>query len=329
MRRFAAALLLLAGCAAPPPPPQEPITAEQTYFKIREVLLQSPAVQLKLWTYNFWTRDEREPLDVFMASGNRIRIARKGASPTVEFICNGTQAVSSYQWHQEAPELTVSLKNDLLRGQFWSSRMAWASIQTSEGYSVHRYFSEYFGLRHFKFGPEGASGASLTFEIYMPGHPAYPAYPVTIYFAPRTFALRRVESQYPATFEITSGLRAEFQADPAIPDSLFALPEDPAMRIDQTKLHLREIREALDRYLIDTHVYPTTEQGLDALIREPQNPRPPNWKGPYLDEELPVVDGWGRPYSYLSPRPGINPQGYDLWSWGYDGESGTSDDLRR
>jgi len=78
---------------------------------------------------------------------------------------------------------------------------------------------------------------------------------------------------------------------------------------------------ALDAYRLDNGRYPATAQGLAALWAAPvQDPRPPSWKGPYLRKEVPL-DPWGRPYIYKSPGE-QNPAGYDLVSYGADGQSG-------
>ena len=58
---------------------------------------------------------------------------------------------------------------------------------------------------------------------------------------------------------------------------------------------------ALDAYRLDTGRYPTTQQGLAALWMAPSvDPRPGNWRGPYLRKEVPM-DPWQRPYVYRSP----------------------------
>jgi general secretion pathway protein G len=78
---------------------------------------------------------------------------------------------------------------------------------------------------------------------------------------------------------------------------------------------------ALDAYRLDNDFYPATGQGLEALRREPlSEPRPRNWRGPYLRKEVPA-DPWGRPYLYSSPGT-ANPWGYDLVSYGRDGGEG-------
>jgi general secretion pathway protein G len=78
---------------------------------------------------------------------------------------------------------------------------------------------------------------------------------------------------------------------------------------------------ALDTYRLDNDFYPTTEQGLESLRREPLSvPRPRNWNGPYLRKAVPL-DPWGRPYVYLSPGEN-NPESFDLLSFGRDGKPG-------
>jgi general secretion pathway protein G len=78
---------------------------------------------------------------------------------------------------------------------------------------------------------------------------------------------------------------------------------------------------ALDAYRLDNGRYPTTAQGLDALWSEPTlNPRPTNWRGPYLRKAVPM-DPWSNQYVYVSPGE-VNPTGYDLVSYGADGVEG-------
>ena len=75
---------------------------------------------------------------------------------------------------------------------------------------------------------------------------------------------------------------------------------------------------ALDAYRMDNGRYPGTSQGLEALWSEPMGEPPPrNWRGPYLRKEVPL-DPWGTPYEYVSPGQ-VNPNGYDLISYGADG----------
>lgn len=93
-------------------------------------------------------------------------------------------------------------------------------------------------------------------------------------------------------------------------------------RVQKAQADFKAIETALKIYRLDNYVYPTTEQGLEALV-EPStlDPEPRNFKqGGYL-EEVPV-DPWGRPYLYLSP--GEHGE-IDIYSLGADGLSGGED----
>lgn len=90
-------------------------------------------------------------------------------------------------------------------------------------------------------------------------------------------------------------------------------------RIDKVRADYKNIETALKMYRLDNFVYPTTEQGLEALV-EPSSldPEPRKFKkGGYL-EEVPM-DPWGRPYLYM--HPGENKE-VDIYSLGADGLSG-------
>jgi general secretion pathway protein G len=81
------------------------------------------------------------------------------------------------------------------------------------------------------------------------------------------------------------------------------------------------IGAALDAYRLDNGRYPTTAQGLEALRSQPTvEPQPRNWRGPYLRREVPA-DPWDAPYVFMSPGE-ANPGGYDLLSYGADGQPG-------
>jgi general secretion pathway protein G len=81
------------------------------------------------------------------------------------------------------------------------------------------------------------------------------------------------------------------------------------------------LASAIEAYRLDNDAYPTTEQGLAALRTLPTaDPRPRDWRGPYLRREVPV-DPWGHPYLYRSPGT-ANPETYDLLSLGRDGQEG-------
>ena len=86
------------------------------------------------------------------------------------------------------------------------------------------------------------------------------------------------------------------------------------------------IATALKLYELDNGNFPTTEQGLNALLSKPaSNPAPLNWNGPYLEKK--PSDPWKNPYQYKSP--GVhNTTTYDLYSVGKDGTEGTADDVK-
>ncbi len=93
-------------------------------------------------------------------------------------------------------------------------------------------------------------------------------------------------------------------------------------KVETTKIQLKAIKDALEQYKLDNGMYPTTEQGLKALVEKPTTPpEPPRWRQ-YL-EKVPK-DGWGREFIYISP--GVN-RPYELRSRGPDGEEGTEDDI--
>jgi len=78
---------------------------------------------------------------------------------------------------------------------------------------------------------------------------------------------------------------------------------------------------ALDAYRLDNGRYPTTDQGLEALFTEPSlEPRPTNWRGPYLRKQVPP-DPWNHPFVYVSPGT-LSTLGFDLISLGADGQVG-------
>jgi len=78
------------------------------------------------------------------------------------------------------------------------------------------------------------------------------------------------------------------------------------------------LEKALDQYRLDTGKFPTTEQGLKALVTKP--PDESKWKGPYLRKDVPS-DPWGNAYEYKSP--GTHGD-YDIVSYGKDGRPGGS-----
>ncbi len=84
------------------------------------------------------------------------------------------------------------------------------------------------------------------------------------------------------------------------------------------KSQIALLESALDQYRLDMGRYPTTEEGLEALITPPAE-EDQNWQGPYLKKKKIPKDPWGRPYHYRCPGEHGD---FDLWSYGADGEPG-------
>ena len=86
------------------------------------------------------------------------------------------------------------------------------------------------------------------------------------------------------------------------------------------KAQIEAFARALDTYRLDVGRYPSTEEGLNALLTRPANVT--KWNGPYLQKAVPL-DPWGRPYIYRSP--GANGD-FDIISYGKDGQPGGTGD---
>jgi general secretion pathway protein G len=86
--------------------------------------------------------------------------------------------------------------------------------------------------------------------------------------------------------------------------------------VKMAQAQIESLQKALDLYRLDTGQYPTTEQGLKALVDRPANE--PKWAGPYLKKGVPM-DPWGRAYIYR--YPGERSE-LDLTSLGKDGQPG-------
>lgn len=81
---------------------------------------------------------------------------------------------------------------------------------------------------------------------------------------------------------------------------------------------------ALKLYELDNGFFPTSEQGLEALLKKPATePVPANWNGPYLERT--PIDPWGKPYQYESPGT-HRPHDYDLFSLGKSAKAEAKDD---
>jgi general secretion pathway protein G len=93
-------------------------------------------------------------------------------------------------------------------------------------------------------------------------------------------------------------------------------------RITKVQGDIRALESALAMYRLDTARYPTTEQGLRALVERPEDPTVRNWKaGGYIKRV--AKDPWGGDYRY--EYPGSRGGEYDLYSLGPDGQEGTDE----
>ena len=91
--------------------------------------------------------------------------------------------------------------------------------------------------------------------------------------------------------------------------------------ITAARAQLDALDKALQSYRIDSGRFPSTSQGLRALVARPADE--PRWRGPYLQGDVPL-DPWGVPYQYRTP--GNAGRDYDLSSFGRDRAPGGSDD---
>jgi general secretion pathway protein G len=83
------------------------------------------------------------------------------------------------------------------------------------------------------------------------------------------------------------------------------------------KAQIESFAKALDTFRLDAGRYPTTAEGLNALMVKPVNVR--SWNGPYLAKKIPL-DPWNKPYLYKNP--GTQGRDYDIISYGSDGQAG-------
>jgi general secretion pathway protein G len=102
-------------------------------------------------------------------------------------------------------------------------------------------------------------------------------------------------------------------------------------RQNTTRAQLKQLESALAFYQMDNGRFPTTDQGLTALVAPPTvAPEPRNYRaGGYLQGGKVPLDAWGNPYQYEMPGS-QNAQGFDLWSLGADGQpggTGTDEDI--
>lgn len=91
-------------------------------------------------------------------------------------------------------------------------------------------------------------------------------------------------------------------------------------KLSTAKTEVSNLEASLDLYKYDVGSYPTTEQGLQALISAPQGVD--NWNGPYVKKTTKLTDPWGHPYLYKNPG---DHGDYDIYSYGPHPEEAKSD----
>ncbi len=94
-------------------------------------------------------------------------------------------------------------------------------------------------------------------------------------------------------------------------------------RITAARADIASLETALDAFEVDTGRYPTTEEGLTALVEQPGDVT--GWRGPYIKRGVPK-DPWGNPYVYQQPGQ-HNTDTYDLHSMGPNKQEGGDDDI--
>ena len=94
-------------------------------------------------------------------------------------------------------------------------------------------------------------------------------------------------------------------------------------KVTAAGVDISNIEVALDAFEVDCGRYPTSEEGLGALLQQPSDAD--GWHGEYLKRGMPK-DPWGSPYLYRQPGQ-HNTTGYDLHSLGPDGQEGGGDDI--
>ncbi len=92
-------------------------------------------------------------------------------------------------------------------------------------------------------------------------------------------------------------------------------------KVKAARIQIESFSSALDLFYLDNGRYPSSSEGLTALVQRPANSG--SWNGPYLKTATVPADPWGRPYVYRSP--GTHAP-YDIASYGPTGEASGADD---
>lgn len=93
---------------------------------------------------------------------------------------------------------------------------------------------------------------------------------------------------------------------------------------DAAKTQIGRLKMCIDAYAVDVRTFPSTSQGLNALVAAPSDlANQSRWRGPYLEGKEVPLDSWDSPYQYQM----MDADNYRIWSLGPDRADGTADDI--
>lgn len=96
-------------------------------------------------------------------------------------------------------------------------------------------------------------------------------------------------------------------------------------RSETARIQVKNIAASLQLFRLDAGRYPSAQEGLDALVKQPSTV--PNWNGPYLPDATAISDPWGKPYRFLVPGKHGEIDVYSLGSDGAEGGTGEAKDV--
>lgn len=96
-------------------------------------------------------------------------------------------------------------------------------------------------------------------------------------------------------------------------------------RTETARVQVKNIAASLQLFRLDAGRYPTPEDGLSALVKQPASV--PNWNGPYLPDASAITDPWGKSYRFMAPGKHGEVDVYSLGSDGVDGGTGEARDV--
>ncbi len=99
------------------------------------------------------------------------------------------------------------------------------------------------------------------------------------------------------------------------------LSKNDEAKVDLAKINQKILAKSLSLYKLDNNRYPTTEEGLEALLESPQSAK--RWRGPYTEKDK-ILDPWGNAMTYTATHGST----FAIVSAGLDGDLATADDIR-